>query len=95
MKLAATLYTGLKAVGNEVFYLWIYRRRIYENGTELIDSIESIYPDRFAFNYKSDDIIENMNRNTKIITEDIWQEYCDKLTKYLKENNIINSKTNK
>lgn len=97
MKLTATLCTG-HLVASKEYYLFVYRRRIYDDGTEIIDSIEGVRPPEYAlgpytYNYKSDDIVENMNRDTEIIIEDVWQEYCDKLTKYLTENNIINSKT--
>lgn len=91
MKLAATLYTGYLAPGKE-YYMSVYRRRIYDDGTEFIDSIEAVYRNSEAgiatFNYKSDDIIENMQRDTHVIEAQVWRDQCEFLARYLTENKI-------
>lgn len=99
MKLTATLYTGLPRSNNEG-YQFVYRKRIYESKDrhiELIDSISrslEMSDSLEYYEYNGGDCEANFVDNTEMIDIIIWQEYCDKLARYLKENNIINLKTN-
>lgn len=91
MEPTATLYTGVKSKSPLDYYLFVYRRRVYEKH-EVIDSIEldlGSEGDMPDFVYRSNDIIENMNRDTKVIDESVWQEYCKHFLNNLEVNGIF------
>lgn len=91
MEPTATLYTGLKSKVNPQAYQVVYRRRIYDDA-EVIDSIDTCmdsYGKVLSYAYNGDEIIENMNRDTKVIDESVWQEYCKHFLNNLEVNGIF------